>query len=65
MLQPDVMDTKLSTLTVEGVCKLLSKIEDMNSTSLKEYTEVIKQNNINGRVLLHCDLDELKKVNFL
>lgn len=53
---------KLSTLTVDGVCKLLNKIEDMNPAAVQEYTSVIKENNINGRVLLHCDLDELKKV---
>lgn len=26
------------------------------------YKTVLKDNNINGRVLLHCDLDELKKL---
>lgn len=61
-LQPEVLDVKLSTLSVDGVCKLLSKIEDLNAAAVKQYVEVIRQNNINGRVLLHCDLDELKKL---
>lgn len=61
-LQPDVLETKLSTLSMDGVCKLLKKVEDMNSASLQQYTDVIKQNNVNGKVLLHCDLEELKKV---
>lgn len=56
------METKLSTLSVDGVCKLLNKVEEMDAASLKQYTDVIKQNNVNGRVLLHCDLGELKKV---
>lgn len=47
---------------MDGVCKLLNKIEDINSTAVKQYTDIIRENNINGRVLLHCDLDELKKL---
>lgn len=47
---------------MDGVCKLLNKIEDLNPAAVKQYTDVIKQNNINGRVLIHCDLDELKKL---
>lgn len=58
----DVLDTKLSTLSVAGVCKLFDKIDELNPSLLTQYTTLIKQNNINGRVLLHCDLDELKKV---
>lgn len=34
----------------------------MNPTAMKQYTDIIRENNINGRVLLHCDLDELKKL---
>jgi len=61
-LQPDILETKLSSLNVDGVCDLLAKIDDMSSSFLPGYTSVIRENNINGRVLLHCDLDELKKV---
>ncbi|XP_018570623.1 kinase D-interacting substrate of 220 kDa B isoform X3 [Anoplophora glabripennis] len=62
ILQPEVLETRLSALNVEGVCKLLSKMEDLNPAALPNYIKIIKENNINGRVLLHCDLDELKKL---
>lgn len=53
---------KLSQLSVQGVCKLFDKIDDLTPNALSKYTCVIEKNNINGRVLLHCDLDELKQV---
>lgn len=40
----------------------MEKLDDLKTQSLQDYTKIIKQNNINGRVLLHCDLDELKKL---
>ncbi|PSN34444.1 hypothetical protein C0J52_21643 [Blattella germanica] len=49
-------------LSVDGVCELLTKIDDVSTSFLPSYTSLIRDNNINGRVLLHCDLDELKKV---
>ncbi|KAK4875156.1 hypothetical protein RN001_011578 [Aquatica leii] len=61
-LSPEVLENKLSQLSVDGICKLLNKIEDLDSKSLTKYKEVIKDNNINGKVLLHCDLIELKKL---
>lgn len=62
IFQPEVLDLKLSTLNVDGVCKLFNKIEEINPDAIKQYTDIIRENNINGRVLLHCDLDELKKL---
>lgn len=53
---------KLSEMSVDGVCQMFSKIPDINSSQVARYTSIIKEHNINGRVLLHCDLDELKKV---
>ncbi|KAB0794943.1 hypothetical protein PPYR_11782 [Photinus pyralis] len=61
-LSPEILETKLSQLNVDGVCKLLSKIEDLDLNAITKYKQVIKDNNINGRVLLHCDLSELKKL---
>jgi ankyrin repeat-rich membrane spanning protein len=55
---------KLSSLSVSGVCDLIDKIESLNPVQAPAYKQVIKDNNINGRVLLHCDLQELKKVTF-
>lgn len=60
--QPEILEKRLSTLNVEGVCKLLSKIEDLKAETLSNYIQTIKEQNINGRVLLHCDLEDLKKV---
>ncbi|KAJ1531607.1 hypothetical protein ONE63_000279 [Megalurothrips usitatus] len=61
-LSAEVADTKLSELTVDGVCQMFSKIPDINSSQVARYTSIIREHNVNGRVLLHCDLDELKKV---
>lgn len=56
------MDLRLSTLGVDDVCNLISRMEDLSQNSVPEYLKVIREHNINGRVLLHCDTDELKKV---
>ncbi|XP_011499343.1 PREDICTED: kinase D-interacting substrate of 220 kDa isoform X2 [Ceratosolen solmsi marchali] len=61
-LPSDVLDIKLSILTVQGLCDLLDKIQDLNSNQIPRYKEIIKENNISGRVLLHCNLLELKNV---
>ncbi|CAH1969298.1 unnamed protein product [Acanthoscelides obtectus] len=62
VLQPELLETKLSSLDVDGVCKLISKMEDLNPEALSKYIKTIKEQNINGRVLLYCDLDDLKKL---
>nr|CAD7404607.1 unnamed protein product [Timema poppensis] len=61
-VQSEVLDVKLSSLSVDGVCDLFTKVEDLNSPSTPQYVSVMRENNISGRVLLHCDLEELKKV---
>ncbi|OXU24596.1 hypothetical protein TSAR_000048 [Trichomalopsis sarcophagae] len=61
-LPSDILDIKLSILAVDGLCDLLDKIQDLNQNQIPHYKEIIKDNNINGRVLLHCDLQELKNV---
>ncbi|KAJ8969884.1 hypothetical protein NQ317_011176 [Molorchus minor] len=60
ILEPEIMETRLSTLNVDGVCKLISNMSEINPDSVSDYIKVIKEQNINGRVLLHCDLFELK-----
>ncbi|XP_030768252.1 kinase D-interacting substrate of 220 kDa B isoform X3 [Sitophilus oryzae] len=62
ILEPGILENKLSTLNVEGVCKLLSKLEDLNQAAVPGYISLIKEHNVNGRVLLHCDIDDLKKL---
>ncbi|XP_058810678.1 kinase D-interacting substrate of 220 kDa B-like [Phymastichus coffea] len=61
-LPPDILDLKLSCLTVDALCNLLDNIQDLNPNQIPYYREIIKENNITGRVLLHCDLQELKNV---
>ncbi|XP_025602086.2 kinase D-interacting substrate of 220 kDa B isoform X3 [Athalia rosae] len=61
-ISADILEMKLSSLSVNGVCDLLGKIEDLSTIQVSRYKNVIRDNNINGRVLLHCDLQELKKV---
>lgn len=54
---------KLISLNVDGVCQLLRNMKELQtSPKLDEYLSVIKQNNIIGSVLFHCDLNELKSV---
>ncbi|XP_011877239.1 PREDICTED: kinase D-interacting substrate of 220 kDa isoform X3 [Vollenhovia emeryi] len=62
MLPSEILEIKLSSLSVNGVCDLIDKVESLNSIQAPIYKQAIKENNINGRVLLHCDLQELKKV---
>ncbi|XP_046594965.1 kinase D-interacting substrate of 220 kDa B isoform X6 [Neodiprion lecontei] len=61
-LPPDILEMKLSSLSVNGVCDLLGKVEELSPAQAARYKNVIRENNISGRVLLHCDLQELKKV---
>lgn len=55
-------NTRLSTLNVEGVVTMLNSLANIDKTKVKEYCASLTESNINGRVLLTCDLDELKKV---
>ncbi|CAL1298793.1 unnamed protein product [Larinioides sclopetarius] len=52
---------KLSTLSVNGVADLLKTQEKLNKKRLDGYIAAIEENNINGQVLLTCDLKELKE----
>ncbi|KRF80420.1 kinase D-interacting substrate of 220 kDa isoform X3 [Drosophila virilis] len=57
----DILQTKLTDLTVEGVISLLERIEDLKPT-LQKLAPVLRDNAINGRVLKHCELTDLKAV---
>jgi len=52
----------LSTFSVDQVCILLRSIELMNPVMLDTYCSTVVGNNVSGRVLLHCQLDELRNV---
>ncbi|XP_054909252.1 kinase D-interacting substrate of 220 kDa B isoform X3 [Poeciliopsis prolifica] len=51
----------LSSLGTDAVCERLRQIDGMNPSMLPQYAATITKANINGRVLTHCNLDELKK----
>ncbi|XP_063216492.1 kinase D-interacting substrate of 220 kDa isoform X3 [Bacillus rossius redtenbacheri] len=61
-LPPGVLDQRLSSLTVDDVCDLLDKLEDLHGPRVAQYARAVRDNNISGRVLLFCDLGELKDV---
>ncbi|XP_072314243.1 kinase D-interacting substrate of 220 kDa B isoform X1 [Eucyclogobius newberryi] len=51
----------LSSLNTEAVCEQIKLIDGIDPNMLSHYTATVKKANINGRVLMHCNLDELKK----
>ncbi|XP_014670643.1 PREDICTED: kinase D-interacting substrate of 220 kDa-like isoform X2 [Priapulus caudatus] len=55
-------DKRLSSMTVEEVCEAFKNVEAVSQPNLQNYLSLIADNNVNGQVLLMCDLDELKKV---
>ncbi|XP_042204947.1 kinase D-interacting substrate of 220 kDa B-like isoform X3 [Homarus americanus] len=61
-LPPEAADKKLSTLTIESLFDIFSKVEGVSATMISNYKDRFVEHNINGKVLLHCDLDDLKKV---
>lgn len=64
-MQSDLLEIRLSSLTTDGVCHLLSKIDELQADNIPRYINLIRTNNISGRVLMYCDFQELKKVFFL
>lgn len=55
------MHIRLSKLTVEGVQNMIRQVDDLKS-EVDKLDGVLRTNAINGRVLAHCDLMELKAV---
>lgn len=55
------MHIRLSKLNVEGVQNMIRQVEDLKSETDK-LDAVFRTHAINGRVLAHCDLMELKSV---
>ncbi|XP_020774936.1 kinase D-interacting substrate of 220 kDa B isoform X1 [Boleophthalmus pectinirostris] len=51
----------LSSLSTEAVCERIKLIDGIDPSMLSQYSATIKKANINGRVLMYCNLDELKK----
>ncbi|XP_050730432.1 kinase D-interacting substrate of 220 kDa B-like isoform X8 [Eriocheir sinensis] len=61
-LPPEAADKRLSTLTIDGLFDVFSKVEGVSTGMLPAYKDRLQEHNINGKVLMHCDLDDLKKV---
>uniref|UniRef100_UPI00398EB2A2 kinase D-interacting substrate of 220 kDa-like isoform X1 n=1 Tax=Pristiophorus japonicus TaxID=55135 RepID=UPI00398EB2A2 len=53
--------TPLSSMNVDAICERLKHLEGIDQTMLLQYISTVKKANINGRVLVQCNLDELKK----
>lgn len=53
------MHVRLSKLSVEGLTALLKEIEELEP-AFERLSQALQDNAISGRVLMHCDLNELK-----
>ncbi|KAL3309677.1 hypothetical protein Ciccas_011774 [Cichlidogyrus casuarinus] len=60
MLQEKQGWYKLSQMTVNQVCNLVTMIQGTSETRVQLYQSRVKQQNINGFVLSVCDLDSLR-----
>ena len=49
-------------MSVNDVCKLLSKLDGINKKYLQNYQDSVIENNISGRILVSCELSEVKQV---
>ncbi|XP_037550895.1 kinase D-interacting substrate of 220 kDa B [Nematolebias whitei] len=58
MMCPAVL---LSSLSTDAVCEHLRQMDGVDPNMLPQYAAKIKKANVNGRVLTHCNLDELKR----
>ncbi|XP_073984772.1 ankyrin repeat-rich membrane spanning isoform X3 [Rhodnius prolixus] len=61
-LPAEISEVQLENLSVAGVCQLITRLTDLQQSQVANYIATIQTNNINGRVLLHCNLADLKAV---
>lgn len=59
ILKEDLLHVRLSNLSVEGLLALLKEIDELEP-AFDKLALALQQNAISGRVLMHCDLAELK-----
>jgi hypothetical protein len=62
-LLQDLSSIKLSKLSVDDIIEILNHVKEI-MPAMEQLSGVLKQNAISGRVLVHCELSELKSVNF-
>lgn len=60
-LLTEKLPKQLSVLNVEDLCDSLTRIVSLNEARIPEYQQNIRKNNINGKVLAHCAMEDLKK----
>lgn len=53
--------TRLSKLSCDDFINLLSQVQELKTT-IEKLAPILRENAINGRVLMYCDLQELKAV---
>uniref|UniRef100_T1J258 Uncharacterized protein n=1 Tax=Strigamia maritima TaxID=126957 RepID=T1J258_STRMM len=61
-LPSTLTEVTLSQLAVTEIMELLKTLDGINKNAVNTYCNALSENNISGRVLFYCDLDELKKV---
>nr|XP_040237698.2 kinase D-interacting substrate of 220 kDa isoform X3 [Anopheles coluzzii] len=57
----DLSNVQLSSLTVEQLIELLEKVNDLKP-AMERTAPILRENAISGRVLMYCNLEELKSV---
>ena len=62
MFQGGLPSEQLSSMAVDDVCDMLSRLEGLSQLILPQYLTRIRESNISGIVLLNCDMGELKPV---
>lgn len=56
-----MLHVRLTKLSVDGLTALLKGIEELES-AFERLSQALQANAISGRVLMHCDLNELKSI---
>lgn len=59
--QEDLLHVRLTKLSVEGLNALLKEVEELEP-AFERLSQALKENAISGRVLMHCELSELKSL---
>jgi ankyrin repeat-rich membrane spanning protein len=59
--QQDLSQVKLSKLSCEDLINLLGQVNELKM-AIDSLAPVLRENAITGKVLMYCDLNELKSV---
>ena len=62
VLPKEATYSRLSKKSISEVCDLIRHINGLMPSKLDDYIETINAQNINGAVLSHCNIVELKNV---